>query len=237
MAQFEQLPVSLCLFVKDEEKDIRDCLESVLPLVSEIVVVDTGSRDGTIQICRKYTDRVYQIGFSDFGSIRTVTAHLAQYPWVLMLDADETILAEDWGKFPALIDQPEGVSGDDMEFGPDGEVVIDSWAFPRKRWADRWMTRQEEPEAYPDWQVRLFRNHQSRQKIRFIRRIHETISGCIRTEFCPDGPTIHHFQNVNTTPEQRMARCALYRKLYALDVAEGIEHLEPPVSEIDDENS
>jgi len=229
----DRLPISLCTFVKDEEKNLRDCLETMRPLVSEIVVVDTGSKDRTVEIARKYTSRVYEVVFNDFGRIRTLTAHLATQPWVFMLDADERIDSNDWPLFASLINQPVGVTGDDMEREESGDVVIDSWALPRKRWADKWRRQQVDVKSYPDWQVRLFRNHNNRPKIRYRRRVHETISGCIRTEFSAPGPTIHHHQNIEKSEEALKQRAILYSKLYRDDLAEGVEHNEPPFIAID----
>jgi len=228
----KKLPISLCTFVKNEEASIRDCIESVYPIVSEVVVVDTGSEDSTIKICQEYTDRIYRVGFSDFSSIRTLAAHLSNQHWVLQLDADERLSA-DWGKLEELISEPIGVQGDDMELDEFGNVIIDSWALPRKRWADIWMSQQVDAESYPDWQVRLFRNHLRRPKIKFIRRVHETVSGCIKTEYAHDGPIINHLQNVNKSREDLERRQKLYTELYNLDIAEGIHHSEPPVVDID----
>lgn len=232
----DKLPISLCTFVKNEEGNLRDCLESVRPIVSEIVVVDTGSTDGTVELAKKYTDRVYQVQFSDFGSIRTLTAHLATQPWVLMLDADERLAFQDWPLLAELIDQPVGVKGDDMELTEDGQVIIDSWALPRKRWADPWMRKQVDVEAYPDWQVRLFRNHTNRPKIKFVRRVHERVSGCIRTEQSIDGPVIHHFQNVQKDQERLAERQSQYTVLQAADIAEGVAHEVPAVIDRDKVN-
>lgn len=229
----DKLPISLCTFVKNEEDNIKDCIESVLPVVSEIVIVDTGSTDKTIQIARQFTPRVYEVGFSDFGSIRTLTAHLATMPWVLMLDADERLDLSDWEKLASLISQPVGIKGNNKELDYNGNVVIDSWALPRKRWTDAWMRQQVDVESYPDWQVRLFRNHHNRPKIRFERRVHETVSGCIRTEHSPDGPTIHHFQNVQKDKDALIARQNMYMDLYHKDTADGVVHEEPPVIDID----
>ena len=228
-----RLPISLCVFVKNEEKSLRDCIESVLPIISELIIVDTGSTDKTLELARSYTDRVYQVPFTDFGTIRTLTAHLATQPWVLMLDADERIMSEDWGKFEELVSQPDGLIQHKWEKDEEGNVVIDSWALPRKRWADAWMTKQVDQESYPDWQVRLFKNHPRRRKIRFVRRVHETVDGCIRTEQAPAGPIIHHFQNSNKDEAALLARQEMYTKLYEMDVAEGVEHAEPPVIEED----
>lgn len=233
-----KLPISLCTFVFNEEANIRDCIESVRPIVAEIVIVDTGpSTDRTVEICREFTDRIYTVGFSDFGSIRTLTAHLALYPWVLMLDADERIDSADWPKLAELIDQPLGSGGDNKELDGEGNVVIDSWALPRKRWADPWMNKQVELEAYPDWQSRLFRNYVDRPRIRYERRVHERIVGCIRTEKAVDGPTIHHFQNVHKSNEDLKRRRLQYECLRAQDVEEGVKHVRPAVVEMDREDS
>lgn len=229
----DKLPISLCTFVKNEERNLRDCLETIFPIVSEVVIVDTGSTDRTLKIARKYTNRVYRVGFTDFGSIRTLTAHLASQPWVFMLDADERIDSADWSKLEALVDRPAGVSGDNMELDAEGNVVIDSWALPRKRWADRWRHTQVDVESYPDWQVRLFRNHTNRPKIWFRRRVHETVAGCIKTGYAAEGPVIHHHQNERKTEEALRDRAALYTTLYRLDLEEGVEHTEPPVLDID----
>lgn len=229
----EVLPISLCMFVKNEEKNLLDAIESVRPIVSEIIIVDTGSTDGTVALARSITDRVYEVPFTDFGSIRTLTAHLASCPWVLMLDGDERIDPADWPKLSKLVSGTFGLPEHNGEKDAEGNVVVDSWAFPRKRWADSWMRKQVEQESYPDWQVRLFTNHIYRKKITFRRRVHETISGAVRTEQCPDGPVIHHFQNVEKDEASLLARQRLYTKLHALDVAEGIEHSEPPVVDMD----
>jgi len=227
------LPISLCMFVKNEENNIAECIESALPLVSEVVIVDTGSTDRTLEIARTCTDRVYSVKFSDFGSIRTLTAHLSNREWVLMLDADERLYPGDWHKFVPLIDQPRGVQGDTLELDSEGNPIIDSWAFPRKRWADKSMRNQVELESYPDWQVRLFRNHVTRKKISFRRRVHETVVNCIRTEKVVNGPTIHHFQNVDKGRKALQARQKLYTKLYEADLADGVYHEEPPVVDMD----
>lgn len=228
----DKLPLTLAMFVRNEERNIRDAIESVYPIVREVVIVDGMSEDGTVEIARKYTDRVYQIPFpGSFGMLRTITAHLASSHWILLLDADERILSSDWDSLVSLIDQPMGTSEHpDKE---DGEIIIDSWALPRKRWLDSWMTRQVDIESYPDWQVRLFRNHIYCPKIKFVRRVHETVYGAIRTEQTK-AVTIHHFQNQNKTSEQLRERALLYRRLYELDLADGVEHTEPPVVAEDD---
>lgn len=229
-----KLPISLCTFVKDEENTITGLIENVGPIVSELVVVDTGSTDKTVEICKRYTPRVYEVPFTDFGSIRTLTAHLASFPWVLMLDADERILKKDLAKFVDLINQKPGLPQYNLERDEDGNIPIDSWALPRKRWADRFMKVREDEESWPDWQVRLFRNH-SDKRIHFRRRVHETVTGAVKTEHSLEGPVIQHLQNVDKGPEKKKGRARLYRELYNKDIADGVEHSESPVVEIDEE--
>ena len=53
------ISISLCMIVKDEEPVIARCLDSVRDLVDEIIVVDTGSSDGTKEIVSGYTDKIY----------------------------------------------------------------------------------------------------------------------------------------------------------------------------------
>lgn len=229
----EKLPISLTLFVKNEERNIRDCIESVFSVVSEVVILDTGSTDNTLKLVEKYSPRIYKSGFSDFGSIRTLCAHLASQPWVLMLDADERLDGDDWPLLAELIDQKPGVKGDNLELTEDDQICVDSWALPRKRWADKWRRVQEDKKSFPDWQVRLFRNHADK-RIGFRRRVHETVYGCIRTEHSILGPTIHHFQNTVKNREELKNRAEFYKKLYDLDIKEGVEHTAPPVIPEDD---
>lgn len=229
-----KLPLSLAMFVRNEERNLRDAIESVCPIVSEIVVVDGLSEDRTVEIARKYTDRVYRVPFpGSFGWLRTLTAHLANQPWIIMIDSDERVDSNDWPIFEYLINQPLGVQGNNLELDEEGNVAIDSWALPRKRWLDPWRTKQVDVASYPDWQVRLFRNYFDRPKIKFVRRVHETIDGCRRTEHSEVGPVLHHIQNFNKDKEYLARREEMYTKLYNLDIAEGIFHSEPPVLEED----
>ena len=59
------MKISLCMIVKNEEEVLVRCLESVQPLVDELIIVDTGSDDETITIARNYTDLIYQIPWED----------------------------------------------------------------------------------------------------------------------------------------------------------------------------
>lgn len=92
-------PVSVCLIVKNEEKQIGACLKSIRPHVNEIVVVDTGSTDGTFEIVKNYADRVEvytecnddQGRIISFAQARQRSFDLATQPWVMWVDGDDEV--------------------------------------------------------------------------------------------------------------------------------------------------
>lgn len=89
--ELETLPVSVCITTKDNADTIRDCLESVYRWTDEIVVVDSDSRDGTIEICEEYGANVYQHEFESFAQIKSQAMDHADNEWVFVLDADEEV--------------------------------------------------------------------------------------------------------------------------------------------------
>lgn len=85
--------VTLAMIVKNEAANLEACLESVRGQVSEIVIVDTGSSDNTVEIARKYTDKVYHYPWhEDFSAARNYAIEKATGDWILSLDADEELL-------------------------------------------------------------------------------------------------------------------------------------------------
>lgn len=82
--------ISLCMIVKDEETHLRRCLNSVKNQVDEIIIVDTGSTDSTLDIAREFGARIYTYEWEkDFSSARNFSLEKAQSEYVLVLDADE----------------------------------------------------------------------------------------------------------------------------------------------------
>lgn len=83
--------LALCMIVKDEQNNLPNTLESVKALVDEIVILDTGSTDSTVQIAKSYGAKVRE-GFpwsDDFALARNEALEMVQSDWVLVLDADE----------------------------------------------------------------------------------------------------------------------------------------------------
>ncbi|MDB5056114.1 MAG: hypothetical protein JWM44_4164, partial [Bacilli bacterium] len=88
--------ISLCMIVKNEEKVLRRCLESVKDLVDEIIIVDTGSTDQTKVIASEFTSFIYDYEWiKDFSAARNESIRKATSKWILVLDADEYVQQED----------------------------------------------------------------------------------------------------------------------------------------------
>lgn len=87
--------LSLCMIVKDEEKVLARCLDSIREAVDEIVIVDTGSTDQTKSIARKYTEFLYDFDWiDDFSAARNFSFSKATMDYLLWLDADDVITPE-----------------------------------------------------------------------------------------------------------------------------------------------
>lgn len=84
--------VSLCMIVKNEAKNLPRCLESVRNSVQEIIIVDTGSTDNSIEIGLSYGAKIYSFEWKDdFSAARNFGLEHASGEWILVLDADETL--------------------------------------------------------------------------------------------------------------------------------------------------
>lgn len=132
------LPVSLVVITLNEEKNLERCLQSV-PFVSEIVVVDSGSTDKTVEIARKLGAKVIVEKWRGFGPQRIFASEQPAHDWVLFLDADEALspdLAREIEEKFAKLD-PQAV-----------------YEMPRKTFhLGRWILHGG---WYPDYQGRLY---------------------------------------------------------------------------------
>ncbi|TDT57236.1 tetratricopeptide repeat-containing glycosyltransferase family 2 protein [Fonticella tunisiensis] len=92
------MKLSLCMIVKNEEKFIKMCLDNSLPLVDEAIIVDTGSTDNTREIIKSFDNKVRLIETkweNDFSKARNLSIENATGDWILVLDADEKLVATD----------------------------------------------------------------------------------------------------------------------------------------------
>lgn len=90
------MTLSLCMIVKNEEKVLARCLDSVAGLFDEIVIVDTGSTDKTKSIAAEYTDKIYDFEWNDdFSAARNFSFSKAESDYIMWLDADDVMLSGD----------------------------------------------------------------------------------------------------------------------------------------------
>lgn len=191
------MSLALAIACKDEAADLRELVESSRPFVDEVVVIaDPDSTDDSVEVAHELADRVYELRFpGSFGELATLAIHLcAPHEWSLRLDCDERMGPEAFAALRAYT----GWSGKDQ-----------AYALPRRRWADKGMTKLIEPG--PDWQVRLI---PVRPETRFVRRLHPDFRGLEVAEILEMGPPrtelwIEHFHDLKS-PELLAARQALY---------------------------
>lgn len=148
--------LSLCLVVKDEEHNLSRCLDSAIGLASELIVVDTGSTDATVQIAARYGAEVIPFDFTavDFAAARNHAISLARGRWVLMLDADETL-------HPASLPMIETLVARNENAG--------YYLERHNHWSNSGKTTL-------DYVVRLFPNYSN---YRYRGRVHETVNASI----------------------------------------------------------
>lgn len=95
--------ISLCMIVKNEEKTLDRCLQSVAGITDEIIIVDTGSTDRTKEIAEKWTPHVFDfIWRDDFSAARNYSFQHATKEYILWLDADDILLPENHQKLLML---------------------------------------------------------------------------------------------------------------------------------------
>ena len=182
------MSIALAMNTKNEAENLRavfNCFESV---VSEIVVVDCNSTDGTRELAKKLGARVYNIGeCPGFGSMRTITAHLCRTDWVIIIDGDERMDPVDVAKLPKLTEHFQNTD-------------IDAILLPRQHYRawDRSICENPDLSAYADWQCRLVRVD---GRIHWVKRVHEEIRGIRKDHRDLSSPVIKHFGYLKT-PER-----------------------------------
>jgi glycosyltransferase involved in cell wall biosynthesis len=147
--------LSVTVITRNESADIDEALQSV-SWADEIVVVDSESRDETVAIARRHTDRVVVREWPGYVDQKNYAASLATHDWILSLDADERVT-------PALADEIKTA----MATTPT-DAAFD---IPRVTWhLGRWIRTTD---WYPDYQLRLY--HRGRASWP-TRTVHESVS-------------------------------------------------------------
>ena len=184
--------LSICLITKNEEAHLRRCLESVRGLWDDLVVVDTGSTDRTVEIARSCGARVFNFVWQDdFSRARNFCLEQATGDWILSLDADESIASRDH----AIIRAQMASDGCDAVFAVQRHYLartVVGWKSGSGGYAEG-----EPYSGYLDTDCRrLFRN---RPWLRFVNRVHEVLVSIDPARPVTDirgGWVIHHYGKV-----------------------------------------
>ena len=179
--------LSVVLIAHNEESNLGRTLESVKPLVrdgqSEIIVVDSGSTDRTVEIAKSFGAKIFVEDWKGYAAQKNSAIEKSSGEWILSLDADEEVS-------PGAVQAIERILGTDS---PKYAEIAGVW-FPRKNhFLGRWIRHGG---FYPDRKMRLFRRGQAQIS---ARAVHETVStnGCTAIadrdfDFGHDIALIHH---------------------------------------------
>lgn len=103
--------LTVCLITRNEEKFLPQCLLSVRDLAQQIIVVDTGSTDRTVEIAREFNAEIHSHPWNDdFSAARNAALEHATGDWVLMLDADEELPAAQHGRLTADLKKSDAIA-------------------------------------------------------------------------------------------------------------------------------
>jgi glycosyltransferase involved in cell wall biosynthesis len=142
-AEEPKLPITVAIIALNAAGQIDRCLASVA-FADEVLVVDSGSTDGTVAIAERHGARVVHRDWLGFGRQKQYAVSAAKHDWVLCLDVDERVTDRLAGSIRAAL----------------GNARIKAWRMARRnRFLGVWLRHGE---GYPDWTLRLFdRTHAS----------------------------------------------------------------------------
>ena len=86
--------LSVILIVKNEADRMETCLHTVYPIADEIIILDSGSTDQSVDIAKRYTDKVYETDWPGYGKQKQRALEMVSSDWVLSIDADEALSPE-----------------------------------------------------------------------------------------------------------------------------------------------
>jgi glycosyltransferase involved in cell wall biosynthesis len=187
--------ISLCMIIKNEEKMLEDCLNSVKDIVDEIIIVDTGSEDKSKEIAKKFTDKVFDYKWNNnFSDARNFSLSFATKEWILILDADERISNKDNKKIKELTNRN------------DADAYVFNWRdYTNDSRAEGWTSSQgdeyEESNIASGFYVsKVLRFFKNKREYLFEGNIHETSNSSIERNggiILHTNIVIHHLGNLN----------------------------------------
>ena len=205
---FHNVTMSLCMIARNESHQIAKAIESALPIVDEVIVVDTGSVDDTVKVAESLGGKVYFYQWNDdFSEARNTSLKYAHKNWILVLDADETISYQDLFYIKELICCNKQCWG----FTLDQRDYFNHHVF---RAIDTNNDCYEESKPFNCYKVqricRIFRNS---EKIHFSYPVYKIVEESIKLnggEFCYSDIPIHHYGRLLESEKLLDKRKAIY---------------------------
>ncbi len=182
--------IAAALIVKNEGEFLAECLSGLRGLADEIVVVDTGSTDDTVEVARRFGARVtYFLWCDDFAAARNEAIWLCTSDWIFVIDADERLNPSDLPHLRELAQGPEDLCYRFTTRNYTNNRAVSEFAAvqpddPLNRGFEGW---------YPSAKIRLFPNHKG---IRFEGKVHELVNASVEEAGLriADSPIpIHHY--------------------------------------------
>jgi glycosyltransferase involved in cell wall biosynthesis/Tfp pilus assembly protein PilF len=171
----KQNTLSLCMIARDEASFLERCLASAAPHVDEIIVVDTGSSDGTVRVARAAGAEVSEFEWTDdFAEARNASLSAASGDWILLLDCDEVIAERDWPALRAAV----GRKGSDAYRLTTRNYARDPHRVGFVAVAGEYAGEEKDYVGwFPTTKVRLFRND---DRVRFVGALDELVETSIQ---------------------------------------------------------
>lgn len=194
--------LSLCMIVKNEAHNLARCLASVRSVVTEIIVVDTGSTDRTPDIATAFGAKVFEHPWTgDFSEARNVSLSRASGDEILVLDADEVIAAQDLDALARLARKGSRkarawsfVTRNYMVPVNNANWTANDGSYPQEEAGTGW---------FPSPKVRLFPNGRN---IRFSAPVHEVVEPSLAKLGIPvkEAPIpVHHYGKLNARDDRK----------------------------------
>lgn len=152
------LPLAIAIISHNEEANLRRCLASAADLAREIVIVDSGSTDGTRAVAAEYGARFQHQTWVGYADQKNFCNELCTAPWILALDCDEELSPELHASIRRFFE-----SGNDQRFDA-------AWMARRVWFMGRWIRHGD---WYPDRKVRLFRRDRGHWQGHDSSQVHE----------------------------------------------------------------
>jgi tetratricopeptide (TPR) repeat protein len=211
--------ISLCMIVKNEAGCLKKALSSVSPAIQELIVVDTGSFDETTDIATSHGAKVFPYTWdNDFSAARNYSIGLATQPWILVMDADETMSPIDLEKLRNLVGRAAPVAYSLVQrnyLNTSGKLSWDQC------WKENLHEYDEGREFSGYLDIPVARLFPRRPGIRFSGCVHESVEDSLieaGISIERSGLVLHHYGQVRT-PEHMKQKKNLYLRL-------GLEKLE-----------